>query len=172
MTPPVLPDLLQPGLRLVICGTAAGAASARREAYYAGPGNRFWDVFHQVGLTPMRLRPEEYMALLNYRIGLTDLAKHEFGSDASLPNGCFDVVQLRAKIEVAQPRILAFNGKRAASEFLGVGSSTLQYDRHPGRIRDTSIYVLPSTSGAASAFWSLEPWQKMAKDLERFSSEP
>lgn len=39
--PPVLPDLLRPGLRVVFCGTAAGAASALSGAYYAGRGNRF-----------------------------------------------------------------------------------------------------------------------------------
>jgi TDG/mug DNA glycosylase family protein len=37
----VLPDLLRPGLRVVFIGTAAGAASARAGAYYAGPGNQF-----------------------------------------------------------------------------------------------------------------------------------
>jgi double-stranded uracil-DNA glycosylase len=165
MTQPVLPDLLQPGLRLVICGTAAGTASAKLKAYYAGRGNRFWEVLHQIGFTPTLLRPEEYLALLNYGIGLTDLAKREFGSDASLPNGCFDVVQLRTKIEVAQPRILAFNGKRAASEFFGATSRALQYGCHSDRIGETLIYVLPSTSGAASAFWSLQQWQEMAKGL-------
>jgi TDG/mug DNA glycosylase family protein len=113
----VLPDLLQPSLRLVICGTAAGNASAKREAYYAGRGNRFWEVIYNIGLTPMRLRPEEYLGVLKYGIGLTDLAKHEFGSDATLPSGCFDSARLRTKIEMVRPRILAFNGKRAASEF-------------------------------------------------------
>jgi double-stranded uracil-DNA glycosylase len=34
----VLPDVLGPGLRVVFCGTAAGAVSAVRGAYYAGPG--------------------------------------------------------------------------------------------------------------------------------------
>ena len=37
-----LEDLLRPGLRLVICGTAAGTQSAAINAYYAGPANRFW----------------------------------------------------------------------------------------------------------------------------------
>jgi double-stranded uracil-DNA glycosylase len=169
---PVLPDLLQPGLRLVICGTAAGAASAERRAYYAGRTNRFWQVLHDVALTPERLRPENYVAFLEYGIGLTDLAKREFGSDACLPSGCFDAAQLRQKIEVAHPRIVAFNGKRAASEFLGVGSSALQYGCHSDRIGETLIYVLPSTSGAASAFWTLGPWQEMAKEIPAFSNEP
>ncbi len=39
--PPVLPDLLAPGLALVFCGSAVGAVSARLGASYAGPGNKF-----------------------------------------------------------------------------------------------------------------------------------
>ena len=33
----VLRDVLTPGLCIVFCGTAVGSASARRQAYYAGP---------------------------------------------------------------------------------------------------------------------------------------
>ena len=55
----VLPDLLVPGLRIVFCGSAAGAVSAAKGAYYAGPGNRFWRILHETGLTPMRLAPHE-----------------------------------------------------------------------------------------------------------------
>ena len=50
--PVVIPDLIRPGLRIVFCGTALGAASARAGAYYAGPGNKFWPTLHEVGLTP------------------------------------------------------------------------------------------------------------------------
>ena len=38
----ILPDVLQPGLALVFCGTAAGKRSAAERAYYAHPGNMFW----------------------------------------------------------------------------------------------------------------------------------
>jgi len=63
MTPHVLPDMLRPGLRLVICGSAAGAVSATHGAYYAGPGNRFWRTLFEVGLTPRRLEPHEFRDL-------------------------------------------------------------------------------------------------------------
>lgn len=48
----VLPDVLAPNLKLVICGTAAGKESARRQAYYAGRGNKLWSTLYRVGLTP------------------------------------------------------------------------------------------------------------------------
>ena len=52
----VLPDVLVPGLAVVFCGSAVGAASARRRAYYAGPGNAFWRTLSEVGLTPISWR--------------------------------------------------------------------------------------------------------------------
>jgi double-stranded uracil-DNA glycosylase len=57
LPPDILPDLLADGLDLVICGTAAGAVSAARGAYYAGPGNRFWATLADTGLTPRRSCP-------------------------------------------------------------------------------------------------------------------
>ena len=56
----MLPDVLEPNLRVVFCGTAAGSASARAGAYYAGPGNSFWRTIHAIGLTPRQLRPQEF----------------------------------------------------------------------------------------------------------------
>jgi double-stranded uracil-DNA glycosylase len=47
----MLPDVLRQGLRLVICGTAAGKRSAAKKQYYAGRGNQFWKVLYNVGLT-------------------------------------------------------------------------------------------------------------------------
>ena len=83
----VLPDVLAPGLRVVFCGTAAGAVAARVGAPYAGPGNRFWWVLHEIGLTPRELRPQEFRELPRYGIGLTDVAKHASGSDTQ-PRAC------------------------------------------------------------------------------------
>jgi TDG/mug DNA glycosylase family protein len=76
-----LPDLLAGNLKLVIVGTAAGPTSARKRLYYAGPGNRFYRTLHEVGLTPIELPPSDYAKLLDYGIGLTDLAKGTSGPD-------------------------------------------------------------------------------------------
>jgi double-stranded uracil-DNA glycosylase len=84
-SPPVLPDLLQPNLRIVFCGTAAGTMSARRGHYYAHPQNKFWPILHAIGLTPRRLDPSEFRLLAEWGIGLTDIAKHVSGMDWQLP---------------------------------------------------------------------------------------
>ena len=74
----ILRDLLDHNLRAVFCGTAAGTASAQRQAYYAGPGNKFWDTLFEIGLTPRRFEPEEYPSVVKLGLGFTDLAKGAF----------------------------------------------------------------------------------------------
>ena len=156
----ILPDLLAPGLDLVFCGTAVGAESARRQAYYAGPGNAFWPTLHSVGLTPRRLRPDEYRELLDYGIGLTDLAKEISGNDDILAHSDFDCSRLRALLARYQPRLLAFTGKRAAQQFVG---RRVAYGLLAERIGTTRLFVLTSPSGAACRYWSVEPWAELAR---------
>jgi TDG/mug DNA glycosylase family protein len=59
----ILPDLLGPGLDLIIVGTSAGRASAKLGSYYAGRSNRFWRVLYEAKLTPTELRSEDYTKL-------------------------------------------------------------------------------------------------------------
>ncbi|MEX0628215.1 MAG: mismatch-specific DNA-glycosylase [Cucumibacter sp.] len=162
----VLPDLLQPGLRLVFCGTAVGDESARRRSYYAGPGNKFWRILAEVGLTDRLLKPAEYARLLDFGIGLTDLVKTTHGPDRGLSQSDFDVVGLVDRIAVVSPKVLAFNGITAARQFLGLAKKDVVV---PGRrveqLGRTLIYVLPSTAGTASGYWSAEPWSALAADL-------
>ena len=155
----MVPDVLGHDLDVVFCGTAVGAASARRAAYYAGPGNRFWWALHAAGFTPAELQPGDYRQLLPLRMGLTDLAKHVSGNDAILSKAQFDGERLKASILEFCPRILAFTGKRAAQEFLG---RHVDYGLLPEKIGETKLFVLPSPSGAARGYWSLEPWQQLS----------
>ena len=156
-----LPDILRPGLDLAVCGAAAGRRSAEVGAYYAGRGNKFWRILHETGLTPRLLPAEEFRSLPDFGIGLTDLAKSASGPDAEIPRSAWDADGLRRKIEAARPRILAFNGKNAAQKFLG--ASRVGYGRQPDRIGSTTLFVLPSTSGAASGYWDPEPWRELAR---------
>ena len=161
----VLPDVLRPGLRLVICGSAAGAVSAARGVYYAGPGNKFWHVLAVTGMIPRKLDPVEFREVLNFGIGLTDIAKTASGSDASLPRGADDVAGFTQRIRAVQPRIVAFNGKRAAAAFYGRPGRDLAYGPGDAATDFPPVWVLPSTSGAASGVWSAEPWQRLAERI-------
>ena len=146
----VLPDVLATGLDVVFCGSAAGTKSAQLRAYYAGPGNKFWPMLHEVGLTPHRIAPHDYRQLLRYQLGLTDLAKFASGPDAHLTRGDFCAESLRRKLAKFRPRVLAFTSKRAATEFFGhsvdCGLSAVQ-------VHDALVFTLSSPSGLASGYW-------------------
>ena len=106
------------------------------------------------------LAPEEFRRIPEFGIGLTDLAKTASGPDSGIPRGAWDADALRRKIEAARPRILAFNGKNAAQRFIGAGR--VAYGFREERIDGTAIFVLPSTSGAASGYWDPGPWRELA----------
>jgi len=161
----VLDDLLTPGLRLVVCGTAAGRQSARRRLYYAGPGNKFWRILNETGLTPQRLDPAEYRRLIEFGIGLTDLAKSQAGSDRQITFGKSQREALRDRVQQFRPAYLCFNGKRAAKEFFGVREIGFGLCRE--LIGATRLFVAPSTSGAANASWNAEFWHQLAQHVSR-----
>jgi TDG/mug DNA glycosylase family protein len=155
----ILPDVLEPGLALVFCGTAAGTRSARDRAYYAHPGNLFWRTVHGVGLTPRLLAPAEYPLMPGFGIGLTDLSKFHSGNDDQLPADAFDVALLRDKVARFAPRALAFTSKHAGRAALG---RAIHFGRQPADIGGTAVFVLPSPSGQARRSWDLGPWRELA----------
>ena len=159
----VLPDVLAPGLRVVFCGMAAGDTSAHMAAYYAGPGNKFWAILFETGLTSKRLAPHEFRDVLSYGIGLTDVVKSAFGPDASLPPDAHDPAGVRQRIMECKPNALAFNGKKAAAEFYGKKQTRqVDYGRQPDPVGSTTVFVLPSTSGSASGYWDTQHWHDLA----------
>jgi TDG/mug DNA glycosylase family protein len=162
----VLPDLLRRRLDVVFCGTAAGTVSAQRGAYYAHPHNKFWPTLHKVKLTPRLLKPDEFPLLLDYGIGLTDIAKHVFGMDKELPPqslGRLACRQLAERIEEFQPRILAFTSMTGGARFLG---RSVTCGRQEALIGKTQIWVLPSPSPIAQWNWDDSWWKKLAKAVK------
>ena len=161
----ILPDLLQSGLNVVFCGTAVGDRSAQRGAYYAGPGNRFWEILTETDLTPYRFTPEQYPSLLKFKIGLTDLVKGRSGQDVQLSTGDFDVSGFREKIDKYAPKAVGFNGKKAAQLYFA--SPSVEYGPQNDKIGPTALFVLPSTSGAARGFWDPKHWFQLAEFVGR-----
>ena len=164
----LLPDLLAPGLRLMFCGSALGEMSYRLQAPYANPGNKFWKTLHEVGITPRRFHPSEYREMLALGIGFTDINKTQFGNDDVLSKEHDDAASLARKIARYRPAMVAFTAKRPAQVFLrdrfGIKTPP-PYGMHEHRVGDTRLFVLPSPSGRAGSFWTLDPWRELARLL-------
>lgn len=162
----ILPDRLKPGLKLVFCGTAAGRVSALRQAYYAHGQNKFWKTLFDVGLTPRLLAPAEYEELWEHGIGLTDIAKHDFGMDHQLPRhalGGEAAEELRRRILKVQPRILAFTSLNAGRSVMGPKAVA---GEQAERLGETRVFILPSPSPLAANHWDIAPWRALAKAVK------
>jgi TDG/mug DNA glycosylase family protein len=163
----ILPDLVSTGLKLIFCGTAASHVSAKRGHYYAGPGNRFWPLLFETGLTSRRLTPADDHLLPSVGIGLTDLAKTAFGMDRDIPRAAYAPARLTQLIATWRPQTLAFTSLTAAKIALGA--------RHPaGRTTHPNfpglpIWVLPSPSGAARATFTDQPWHTLATHIRHLT---
>ena len=162
----LVPDLLEPDLKLVFCGTAPSKASAAAKAYYAKPGNKFWPTLHTVGITPARFAPQEYPALLALGIGLTDLCKAYSGVDSTLPKDAFNTVAFARKLKKYRPKIVAFTSKNAAQNYFGrsvdYGWCNRDHAQAPTSVR---FFVLPSPSGLATRYFDIEIWRELANGI-------
>jgi double-stranded uracil-DNA glycosylase len=168
----VLPDLLRPGLRIVFCGTAAGATSARRGHYYAHPQNKFWPILHAIGLTSRQLDPSEFPLLAEWGVGLTDIAKSVSGMDKELPSGSLGrraCDALQANILKHQPAILAFTSLTAGRRYL---RRAADFGEQSETIGPTRIWLLPSPSPAANWNWrENERWWRALAEAARALGE-
>jgi TDG/mug DNA glycosylase family protein len=82
---PPLPQVLQPGLDLIFVGFNPGERSAAIGHYYGYPGNRFWWLLHQSGLTDRQVDPTEDQTLPErFGYGLTDIVARPSKSSSDL----------------------------------------------------------------------------------------
>ncbi len=158
-----LPDILAPGLRVVIVGTIAARHRRERDHYYAGVGNAFWVLLHESGLTPRVLTPEQDEQLPSFGIGLTDLVW--------TPSGEPDLAGLDAKLTSAAPEAVAFVSKTAATSYARAAGARLP--RGYGELSWTAAgrpaFVLPGPSGANNGMplpLRIAMWRDLADFLE------
>jgi TDG/mug DNA glycosylase family protein len=145
-----VPDVLAPDLRVVFCGINPGFVSAAAGAHFANPRNDFWRLLHDAGFTPRVFAPEEQFDVVKYGIGLTNAAARTTRGSGDLRRGDFldSAERLSALADELRPRWLAFVGKEA---FRGTFRERPELGEQEGQLRETRLFVLPSTSPANAA---------------------
>lgn len=150
-----LPDLLVPGLDLVFAGINPGETSARLGHYYANRGNAFWRMLSASPLVSRHVGPEDDAALADgvpLRIGFTDVVKRvETDSTKILTSEIREAIEaFHARLAIARPRAVCFTGARQFDTlFPGERGA---WGRQPVDLDGAQVWVIPSTSGRASAF--------------------
>lgn len=150
-----LEDYLEMDLDMVFVGINPSLMAAHRGRYYAGPGNHFYKLLHESGLTPRFVSFEEDYKLLQYGIGLTNIVTRPTRSSADLKRT--EIKEgarvVEEKLRLYKPRIAVFNGKCIYDVFADItGRSPFCFGLQPERIGDTAIWVTPSSSARCANF--------------------
>ncbi|WP_139489468.1 mismatch-specific DNA-glycosylase [Brevibacillus dissolubilis] len=155
-----LPTYIRHGLTVLFCGINPGRVSATKGFHYANPANLFWRGLYEGGLTPVQLKPEETMHLLDCNYGITDLvAKPTHGSGDLGKNdfaeGTANFVQM---VQTYRPRVICFNGVTAFRHATGRHKEKVSVGLQDGLFFGNDewdgayVFLVPSTSGANANF--------------------
>jgi len=154
----MLGDIIEPKLALLICGYNPGGDSCVAGHYFANPTHRFWKTLQWAGFAGDRiLVPAQDTELLRYGIGLTDLLKDtRHGDPAEVSTA--DRERLRHLVVDYRPKIIAFLGKRPASEYMSIPRRRIQWGITGKRIEGSRpvIAVMPDPSPTNGHFETLK----------------
>src|SRR3954453_20661781 len=142
-----LPDLVAPGLRVLLVGINPSLWSGWSGRHFGRPSNRLWTTLHEAGLTPRRLAPEDADDLLAAGIGITNLvagatARADELSDDEIRAG---VPRLRTLVARWRPAAVAVLGVTAVRVAFARPKAVV--GRQPDALEGAALWVLPNPSG-------------------------
>lgn len=166
----VLKDVLENNMKIVFCGSAVGKVSAEKQAYYAGPGNKFWVTLNDVCLTDELIEPKDYLKLKEkYHMGFTDILKKQSGNDNQVDFKDYSKIDFEENILKYSPLILAFTSKKSASIYFEKRTREIEYGLQKEKIGETYLFVLPSPSGAAVKWFNKKYWKELKKESDKLT---
>lgn len=162
-----VPDLIAPGLDVLFSGINPGLYSAATGHHFARPGNRFWPALYGAGFTSRLLKPWEERQLLEYGVGITNLASRATASAAELSADELRAGgrRLKKKVRRYRPRSVAIVGVGAYRLAFGRPKAALGFQPEP--LEDAALWVLPNTSGL-NANHQLPDLVKAFRELRMF----
>lgn len=140
-----LPDVVGPGMHVLVVGLNPSVYAADAGVGYGRPGNRFWPAALDAGLVTRDRDPSH--ALRVHGVGMTDVVKRATANAASLTP-----IEYRTGMARVQ-RLVRWLAPELVC-FVGLTGWRHAVDRHavagpqPQRIGGRPVYVMPSTSGA------------------------
>jgi len=140
--------ILRPRLDVIFVGFNPSLPAWRTGHYYANPGNRFYRLLWESGLTPRLLAPAEDRTLLDYGIGAVDLLPLPSARADLMPATAF-----RAAVPVLLGRLALLEAGAVCCNGIGVyrhlfGRPPAHVGRQWGEaIGASALFVVPSTSG-------------------------
>jgi double-stranded uracil-DNA glycosylase len=148
-----VPDLIGPGVRLLVVGINPGLWTAATQTHFNHPGNRFYPALHAAGLIDIvvdrgrAMTDAERQHLVERGIGITNLVARATARADEL-----DAEELRAGaarllgfVIEHQPRVVAIAGITAYRQAFGRPKAAL--GRQEERLAGAELWVVPNPSG-------------------------
>ena len=148
-----VPDLIGPGLRLLVVGINPGLWTAATSTHFAHPGNRFYPALLRAGVIDRvidrgtGMTDDDRRYLVERGIGITNLVARATPRASELT-----AVELRAGgdrlrgfVAEHRPRVVAVAGVTAYREAFGRRDAVL--GRQPDGVGDAELWVVPNPSG-------------------------
>ena len=166
-----VPDLVRPGLAVLLCGINPSLESGLVGRHFASPSNRLWPTLHAAGWTPRRLLPTDTQELLDAGLGVTNLvaratARADELTDDELRAG---LPQLAALAERVRPRWVAFLGLTAYR--VATGERRAVVGPQDRRVGPAGAWLLPNPSGL-NASWQLPRLAEAYEALREAADTP
>ena len=155
---PPMGAILGPGLRAVFIAINPSSRSARIGYSFSSPGNPFWRLLHESGLTPVRLAPSDEHQLLDHGLGLVSTVARATPAAASLSRAELreGAALVRGQLAQHRPSVVVLLGLTLYPVFVPAGRG-----RGPGlmpdRVGDAELFVLPNPSGRNRAYPGFAP---------------
>jgi TDG/mug DNA glycosylase family protein len=167
----VVPDLVRPGLDVLLCGINPSLWSGAVGLHFATPGNRLWPTLHLSGWTDRRLQPHETDEVLAAGLGITNLvmratARADELTDDELRAGLPRLVELAERV---RPRYVAFLG--LSSYRVATGERKAAVGPQERTIGPARVWLLPNPSGL-NASWQLPRLAEAYGELREAAQRP
>jgi TDG/mug DNA glycosylase family protein len=142
-----VPDVVAPGLRVLLCGINPGLYSGATGHHFSRPGNRFWPALHRSGFTPEQIHPFEERRLLEYGLGITNFVNRATARADELDDNELRTsrTRLESKVRRLKPDWLALLGVTAYRVAFDDRRATIGPQERT--IGTTKVWVLPNPSG-------------------------
>jgi TDG/mug DNA glycosylase family protein len=142
-----IPDLVGPGLRVLLVGINPSLYSGWTGRHFARPGNRLWRTLHEAGFTDRVLLPSETDAIIAAGLGITNLVARATARADEL-----DRDEIRAGVRPLARLVRRRRPPYVA--FLGVSTYRSAFERPRARVgrqdeefEGAVTWVLPNPSG-------------------------
>lgn len=148
-----IPDLLGPGLRLLLVGINPGLHSAAVQAHFGRRGNRFYPALYRAGITDHLIdasggfRSGDREHLLERGIGITGLVHYATAraDELSVEQLVAGVAPLAELTGTLKPKVVAVLG--ITTFRIAFARPLATVGRQPGDLAGAELWVVPNPSG-------------------------